>query len=120
MSTDQATETTETDPELQPQTDMSLTEAIEGLTVGEVGQIERHYGRSLDSGKLSGTDLTVAVVWALERRRALAANAPKLPNWADFQDWTMKRLNSYFPPEAVEVDPNAPETAEGKGATPAA
>lgn len=115
-TTDQATVTTE--PEHQ--TEQSLTEAIENLTVGEVGQIERHYGRSLDSGKLSGTDLTVAVVWALERRRGLAANAPKLPTWGDFQDWTMKRLNAYFPPEEVEVDPNNPETAEGKDDTPAA
>lgn len=119
-TTDQATVTTETDPELQPQTEMSLTEAIEGLTVGEVGKIESHFGRSLDSGKLSGTDLTVAVVWALERRRALRENAPKLPNWSDLDPWTMRQLNSYFPPEAVEVDPAEPETAEGKDDTPAA
>jgi hypothetical protein len=114
-TTDQATVTTE--PEHQ--TDVSLAEAIEGLTVGEVAKIERHYGRSLDGGKLSGTDLTVSVVWALERRRALKDGAPKLPDWKDLEDWTMKQLNSYFPPEAVEVDPASPETAEGKDATPA-
>ena len=111
-TTDQATET-------EHQTEQSLTEAIEGLTVGEVRSIESHFGRSLDSGKLSGTDLTVAVVWALERRRGLKDNAPKLPTWGDFDAWTMKRLNGYFPPEAVEVDPNNPETAEGKDDTPA-
>lgn len=110
MSTkDQATVTDQTG------TDMSLTEAIESLTVGEVQTIERHYGRTLDGGKLSGTDLTVAVIWALERRRALAEKAAKLPDWNAFGDWSMKRVNGYFPEEAVEADPAEPESAEGKG-----
>lgn len=103
------------------QTEQSLTEAIESLTVGEVRVIERHYGRSLDGGQLSGTDLTVSVVWALERRRALAEGVTgKLPDWKDLDDWSMKRLNGYFAPEAVEVNAEEPETAEGKGGTPAA
>lgn len=107
-----------TDTTVEHETDQSLTEAIEGLTVGEVAQIERHFGRSLDSGQLSGTDLTVAVVWSLERRKALATNAERLPNWKDLDSWTMKRLNAYFPPEAVELDPDTPETPEGKDDTP--
>lgn len=104
--------------ELEHQTEQSLTEAIESLTVGEVAQIERHFGRTLDGGLLSGTDLTVSVVWALERRKALAENAAKLPVWKDLDDWSMKRLNAYFTPEAVEVDADEPETEQGKGDTP--
>lgn len=101
----------------QEATEQSLTEAIEGLTVGEVRVIERHYGKSLDSGQLSGTDLTVAVIWSLERRRALTENRPR-PDWRDFDSWTMKQVNGYFAPEPVEVDDDAPETPAGKGGGP--
>ena len=114
-----------TTEELQAQTEQSLTEAIESLTVGEVRVIERHFGNSLDSGKLSGTDLTVAVIWALERRAWMAhettrQGAPerRKPDRSDFDSWSMKRVNAYFSPEAVEVNPEEPETAEGKGDTP--
>lgn len=107
------------EPSVEHQTEQSLTEAIESLTVGEIRVIERHYGRSLDSGQLSGTDLTVAVVWALERRKALGpGHAGKLPDWADLDSWTMKRLNAYFTPEAIETDAAEPETEQGKGDTP--
>lgn len=102
----------------ESKTEQSLTEAIESLTVGEVRVIERHFGNSLDSGKLSGTDLTVAVIWALERRRGLRENLPKLPDWKDLDTWTMKDVNGYFSPEAVEVDPAEPETEQGKDAAP--
>lgn len=107
------------------ETEMSLTEAIESLTVGEVAAIERHFGRSLDGGKLSGTDLTVATVWALERRAWHANDTTRTggpegrkPDWTTFDSWTMKRLNGYFSPDPVEVDPDAPETAAGKGDSP--
>lgn len=92
---------------------MALQEALENLTVGEVAAIERHFGRTLDGGKLSGTDLTVAAVWATERRRLLGQ--PDRPDWRDLDDWTMKQLNAYFEPEAIEVDPSDPETDQGKG-----
>lgn len=97
------------------QTEMSLTEAIESLTVGEVQAIERHYGRTFDGGKLSGTDLTVAVIWALERRGTTGKDRP---DWSAYNDWSMKRVNAYFPEEPIEVDPDAPETEQGKGDTP--
>lgn len=114
-----------TTEELQAQTEQSLTEAIESLTVGEVRVIERHFGNSLDSGKLSGTDLTVAVIWALERRAWQARDTTRTggpegrkPDWSDYDSWSMKRVNAYFSPEAVEVSPAEPETAEGKDDTP--
>lgn len=93
---------------------MSLQEAAENLTVAEVRAIERHYGKSLDSGDISGTDLNVGLIWALERREALAANSG-LPSWDSFDNWTMKELNSYFTPEEEEVIPSEPETESGKG-----
>lgn len=107
------------------QTEQSLTEAIESLTVGEVRVIERHFGRSLDSGQLSGTDLTVAVIWALERRAWHVSDTPRQggpegrkPDWADFDHWSMKQVNAYFSPEAVEADEDNPETDQGKGDAP--
>lgn len=98
-----------------PHTEQSLTEAIENLTRGEIAAIERHYGNSIDGGKLSGTDLTAAVVWAYERRGA--AGDARL-SWADLDAWTLKQLNEYFTPEEIETDPAEPETEQGKGDTP--
>ena len=110
---------TETRPaDAEDRVEASLTESIEGLTVGEVRAIERHYGRSLDGGQLSGTDLTVAVIWAMERRRALSEGQAKLPAWESFDAWTMKQVNGYFAAEAIEPDPADPETEQGKGDTP--
>lgn len=93
---------------------LSLSEAMELLTVGEIQAMERHYERSFESGKLSGTDLTAGVVWALERRNDLKENKT-LTNWSDIENWTMKNLDAYFVPEAIEVDPSNPESDEGKG-----
>lgn len=98
---------------------ISLNEALEGLTVGEVRSIERHYGKTLEGGDISGTDLTVGVAWAYERRSALATSV-SLPDWGSFDSWTMKQLNGYFSPEEIEVDPDDPETEAGKGDTLAA
>jgi hypothetical protein len=101
-------------------TKRSLQECLEMLTVGEARAIEKHYGKTLDGGELSGTDLTVGVAWAFERRRALAENLEAMPEWPHFDDWTMKQLNDYFEPEADELDPEEPTTDEGKGDTLAA
>jgi hypothetical protein len=95
----------------------SLSEAMEVLTVGEVQGMERHYGRTLDSGNLSGTDLTAGVVWALERR---TGSGKDKFDWKDVESFTMKALNDYFLPEAVEVDEDSPESDEGKGESLAA
>lgn len=89
----------------------SLSEAMEVLTVGEVQGMERHYGRTLDSGSLSGTDLTAGVVWALERRNG--SGKDKF-DWKDVEGFTMKALNDYFLPEEVEVDETNPDGDEGK------
>lgn len=89
---------------------LPMKEAMEMLTVGEVRTIERHYGRDLN--ELSGTDLTVAVVWAHERRDTLGQESR--PDWAVLDDWTMKDLNGYFLPEAIDIDPTEPETDSGK------
>lgn len=94
--------------------DMSLTEAIENLTVGEVRAIETHLGKSLDGGKLSGTDLTTAVVWAYERRNDLKGNSGKRTDWHDLDQYTLKQLGSYFASEEIEIDPAEPETEQGK------
>jgi hypothetical protein len=93
---------------------LSLQEAMEMLTVGEVQGIERHYGRSMESGNLSGTDLTAGVVWALERRKFTGKDKP---DWSVFEGWTMKNLNDYFEPEEIEVEPADPETEQGKDAS---
>lgn len=93
-------------------TNMTLTEAMKGLTVAEVRTIERHFGRTFDSGDLSGTDLTVAVIWAHERRRLLGQE--DRPNWESFDDWTLGQLEEYFRPEEFEIDPSEPEGESGK------
>lgn len=100
---------------------MSLEEALENLTVAEVRAVEKHYGKTLDGGQFSGTELTVGVVYAYERRAWLATDVTrqggpesKIPGWEAFDSWTLKQLNSYFETDAIEVDPTEPETEQGK------
>jgi hypothetical protein len=98
----------------------SLQEAAELLTVAEVAAIERHYGGAygvpISDGGIRPTSMSAGVAWALERRADLEAKADKLTSWEDVEGWTLKRLSDYFPDEAVDVDPEAPESAEGKDA----
>jgi hypothetical protein len=91
----------------------SMAEAMESLTVAEVAAIERHFGGEFGGEGITPTSLTVGVVWALERRRLLGQ--PERPEWKDLDSWTLKELNGYFAPEAQEIDPTEPESAEGKG-----
>lgn len=63
--------------------------------------------------QLSGTALTVALIWAHERRAKLGQ--PDRPDWDDFDSWTMRQVNDYFAPEEIEVEPSEPETESGKG-----
>lgn len=93
---------------------VSLQEAVENLTVGEVEAIERHYGKDFPD-KLSGTNVAASVAWAFERRRLLGH--PDRPDWDAMSAWTIKDLNTYFEAESIEVDPEDPETPEGKGDT---
>ena len=96
----------------------SLAEAMELLTIGEIETIERHYeGKPFPNG-LSPMSLTASVIWALERRRALRENAPKLPDWSDVSKWTLSRIGEYFADEELEIDPSEPETDEGKEGSP--
>lgn len=90
---------------------ISVKEAVEGLTVGEVRVIERHFQKEMND--LSGTEQTVATVWAYERRRTLGTGEGR-PDWDDFDNWTMKQLGEYFADEEIELDPSNPETNEGK------
>lgn len=92
---------------------MPLMEAIELLTGTETQAVERHYGRSVDGGELSGTDLTIGVVWAWERRRALREDF-KLPTWAEISEWTIRDLNGYFAKEELEADEEDPQGDQGK------
>lgn len=99
----------------EPQTEVTFQEACELLTVAEVRGIENHYGKSLDGGKMSATEMTVGVIWAWERRRALAEDQRgKLPDWKALDDWTVKRTQNYFTSEPIEVDPSEPDTDQGK------
>lgn len=99
---------------------ISLKEAMEMLQVGEVRAIERYYGKTFDGGEISGTDLTVAVVWAHERRKAFGDSTLKMPDWIDFDTWTLRQLNGYFEADEVEIDPEDPDTDSGKELSPAA
>lgn len=96
-----------------------LSEANELLTLGEIDAIERHFGRAYGlpvgtDGGMTPMQTTKAVAWAFQRRADLAADRP-LTNWKDIDAWQVKALDGFFAPEPIEVDPDDPETASGKG-----
>lgn len=91
---------------------LSVQEALEIITVAEVHYIENHYGKAMES--LTGTSLTAGVALVLERRKGQGPDG-KLINWVGIDSWSMKQLNDYFAAEEIEVDPNDPESDEGKG-----
>lgn len=93
---------------------MPLQEAIECLTVGEIGGVEKHFGKSMDGGGLSATDLMAGVVWAYERRNDLKGTSGKRTDWHDIDGWTLRQLKDYFADEEMEVDDHQPEGEQGK------
>lgn len=92
---------------------LTLTEASEMLTIGEIRTIEKHYGRHFDGDDLSGNDQLSAVIWAMERRKPREQGAPVF-SWADVDLMTMKQATNYFAPEPVEADDTEPESEPGK------
>lgn len=96
----------------------TMEEAQLVLTIGEVNAVQRHFGQEIGQG-LFGMELVSGVIWALERRAALAADE-KLVSWAEVDALPLGALNDYFIPDEVEVDPDAPEGESGKGSTPSA
>jgi len=92
---------------------LTLTEASEMLTIGEIRTIERHYGKHFDGDDLSGNDQLSAVIWAMERRKPRPPES-KPYSWADVDTMTMKEASNYFAPEPVEADESDPESEAGK------
>lgn len=97
------------------QQQLSLQEALESLTVGEVRSIEKNYGGGIND--LTGTELTAGVIRALERRRFHAGEIETRMEWPDVEQLTMTQLGDYFAKRAAaDVNDDEPESAEGKGA----
>lgn len=93
----------------------TMEEAAELLNFGEIGVIERHFGRNFGEN-MSPMQQLSGVVWA-HRRRRLAAGEQF--DWADVEKLSMKEASQYFAPDEPDVDAQAPETAPGKGDSPA-
>lgn len=100
-----------TEQQTDEDTRLTVSEAIDLLTIGEVGMIERRHGKNFDD--LSGTMMTASLIWAMERRK------PGVKfNWTDVEAFTFKKVGDYFKPEPVEdIDPDAPVSESGKDDT---
>lgn len=98
--------------------DLTMSEAAEMLTIGEIGLIEKRYGQHFGSDEMSAVSQMAGVIWAFERRRVLGAGGKFA--WADVDAMTMKDCNDYFAPEPVEADEADPDSESGKGEQPAA
>jgi hypothetical protein len=101
---------------VDPETEFTFEEALELLTLGEIGRIERHYGRRFGAegdSELTPMEHMGGVIWAMERRKP-----DKEFDWPDVESMTMKRANGYFTQEPVEVDTEDPESDQGKDASP--
>lgn len=98
-------------------TGKTLKEATDLLTVGEIRWAGRHYGQPFED--LPGLETLVTVVLLHERRKAMQEGSA-LPDWAQMDEWTLRRLQDYFAPEPIEVDESDPESESGKGTTSAA
>jgi hypothetical protein len=110
-----------TDPELGEPEKLTLSEAMEMLTLGEIGLIERHYGRRFGAegdAELAPFEMMGGVIWAFAKRAAIAAGQPY--GWADLDKVTMKEANAYFAPEPIEIDETEPESDAGKDDSPGA
>lgn len=95
-----------------------LSEAMEMLTQGEIGLIERRYtqlhGQPQHFGgegeaALSPMSTMTAVIWGMEKRRL-----GKAFDWADADALTLKECNAYFAPEPVDFDEDDPDSESGK------
>lgn len=78
------------------QAKITLSEAMDRITAGEVKTIEKIHGKNFEA--LSGTSLVAALVWAFERRVH-----GKEFTWADVDKMTMGQLNGYFAPEPEDT-----------------
>lgn len=86
-----------------PEPKLTLSEALDRITAGEVKAIEFQLKTAFE--KLSGTAMTSAVVWALERRKGKFT-------WADVDRMTMGELNGYFAPEPEDVPEELTESGK--------
>lgn len=112
------TETVAVAPEQIP-----LTEAMEMLTQGEIGLIERrytqlhgqpqHFGGEGDAA-LSPMATMTAVIWAMEKR-----HQGKAFDWEKADALTLKQCNAYFAPEPIDIDADDPDSESGKDDAPA-
>lgn len=104
---------------IESKVDVTLQEASELLTVGEVRVLEQHFGGSFGvpvvDGGMRPSDMAAGLVYAYSRRGDLAANRT-LTSWADVDKMTLRQLNGYFAPDPIEVDEDAPESDSGKDA----
>lgn len=100
-----------------------LSEAMDTLTQGEIGLIERrytklagepqHFGGEGDR-ELSPMATMTGVIWAMEKRRL-----GKEFDWKDADAMTLGQCNAYFGKEPVDIDPEEPDSDSGKDNEPA-
>lgn len=115
------TENTETTETIAAEK-IPLSEAMEMLTQGEIGLIERrytklygepqHFGGEGDR-ELSPMATMTGVIWANEKRRL-----GKAYDWEQADALTLKECNSYFAPEPIDIDPEEPTSESGKDSAP--
>lgn len=95
-----------------------FSEAMDLLTQGEIGLIERHYSQvhghpqhfgGEGDNELSPMSTMTATVWAMEKRRL-----GKEFDWDKADALTLKECKAYFADEPIDVDPEEPDSASGK------
>lgn len=94
---------------------LSLEEVVESLTGYEEIEIEKQFGDDieelLENKPRAGLR---AAVFIIARRRGAALPAAK----DEAMKLSMRALNDCFADETIELDPDDPETEQGKDGTP--
>jgi hypothetical protein len=98
-----------------------FAEAMDLLTQGEIGLIERHYtdvvGRTQHFGgegpsEMSPMATMTGTIWAMEKRRL-----GKAYDWKQAEAMTLGQCNAYFAKEPIDVDEEDPDSESGKDDT---
>ncbi len=87
--------------------DKPLSEAVDLLTIGEIGRAERHFKRDMEN--FSGMQQLCAVIFSLEKRNNREFT------WEALDEVTFRQAQDYFEPEPADFDPSDPDSESGKG-----
>lgn len=92
---------------------ITLTEALEDVSLGEIRMAERFFGKTFgEEGVQAMTPMEALAMGIFARERRLRPNGGF--TLKDTDQMSMRAANAYFDEEIKEVDEDNPESDEGK------